>query len=219
MDTNTGGLTEFSDFKEHTMNDDGGRYEAAIAMIEQLRSATDGARLRIGLRAARLARDKNYGAGIVRRIAADAGISRSALYEYIQTVEFLVAWRGLSARRIFSDFPELSYTHIRIARTLEFEAAIDALLAVAIGDDEYPEFDERLPMSPDTFRAYVGVLRGHNVPEPPLFDEAGHGAQVFAALARRMGLWRDKNVRAVVRLLQSADREKRIEPRLEAGSG
>ena len=146
-------------------------FESDVDQLRRWREAKEYTQFRAGLRLARM--DRTYGAGTIPRAANEAGFARTTGYEYVAVVEFLVAWLGLSARRIQDLYPDLSYTHLRDSLSLPYEDRIDALMAVSVGDERFPQFDENLPMTPEAFRVYKGLLLGEDVPDKPLFDMSG----------------------------------------------
>lgn len=165
---------------------DNGRYESTVEFFRAGRERSDAWRLRAGIRAARM--ETHYGAGIIDALARDAGLRRTTLYEYRQVAVFVVMWKGLSAPRTFDQHPMLTYSHIRQAMRLEFEAAIDALVEA-----------EAQGLTPDAFGVYVAKLRGKPLPQAPLFDQEGVGQQVVAMVQRSAGAWAGKRVRVTVR--------------------
>jgi hypothetical protein len=142
-------------------------YERTADWLRAGRERTDYWRLRAGLRVVRLDGKRAYGAGVIDALARDSGIPRASLYEYAGITRFLLAWKGISARRIFEDHPMLTYSHIRRAVRLEFEEAIDALLHA-----------ENEGMTPDQFGVYVSELQGKPV-HLPIFKQAGADNEVI----------------------------------------
>ena len=149
------------------------RYERTADWLRTYRTATDNWRLAAGIRVAQMDGKRHYGAGVIARLAVDAHMHKSTLYEYAQVARFLVRWRGMSARQIFRDFAMLSYSHLRTAIRLDFEAAIDALLFAMVESDP--------PMTPDQFSVYVAELRG-KVASLPVFQQAGTDYEVLMNL-------------------------------------
>ncbi len=181
------------------------RYETTVELVRAGRASTDNFRLLAGLRIAQM--DKRYGSQLMVNLAKDANIGRATLYEYARVACFLVEWLQFSARGIFRDFPFLTYSHIReaIANLDDFEERIEALMAVADGDREYPEYSTSLPMTVDQFRAYLGALTGkHSGFAPPavLWRGRGTGFQVFQDLQRERSRWGARRVEIIVRELK-----------------
>jgi hypothetical protein len=150
------------------------RYERTADWLRSYRHATDNWRLAAGIRVAQMDGRQHYGAGVIASLAIDANMHKSTLYEYAQVARFLVRWRGFSARQIFSDFAMLSYSHLRTAIRLEFEAAIDALLHAMETDP---------PMTPDQFSVFVAELRGKET-SLPLFRQMGTDHEVLMNFRR-----------------------------------
>lgn len=174
-------------------------YEREVEWWRIKRGRSDRDKIRMGCRLARRTRKKEYGAGIIKAIASEANFSKSSLYEYRNTWDFLWKWKGFSARRIFDDYPYLSYTHIRDALALPFEDACDALHEIIPnGDDDYPMFNNSLPMSTDAFAEYVRQRLGKPTPKKALFDKKGLGQDVVRDLYDKYAEWTDKQIRVTV---------------------
>lgn len=172
------------DQPDETPND-GGRYERTAAWMQAGRENTDRWRLRSGLRAARM--DRAYGAGVIDNLARDSGIGRTTLYERAAVVQFLVSWRGLAARRIFDDYPMLTYTHLREAQRLEYEEAIELLLEA--NDQGW---------TPGETQIKIAEIQGKPVNPKPIFDKSGQGAQVIGFLWGRRQKYMNKKIRITI---------------------
>lgn len=153
--------------------------------------------LRRGCALLRLERKAGWGA--VRRAAIANHAGKSTYNEYKNVWAFIWQWRGMSARRIFDDFPELTYTHLRIARRLPFEDAIDVLMAVGEGDPAYPDLD--IPMTPDTMQLYIALKSGEDIRGAVLFDEQGGAEEVLRDLRTRAQELGNQPVRVTIREL------------------
>ena len=162
------------------------RYERTASWLLQSREATDRFRLRAGITVAQMAGNAQYGAGVINELAKDSGIARATLYEYAQVARFVVRWLGMSARRTFVLYPNLTYSHLRRAIHLEFEEAIDALMTAASES-----------MTADQFAAHIAELRGKDI-SPALFDQTGMGYEVISNLRQQNG-WHSKRVRITVK--------------------
>lgn len=157
---------------------DGGRFEHELDYLRSIRESGDNGRVKAGLRAARLSRTKRYGAGVIKALALGSGYKKATLYEYAGIARFLVRVYGWSARRTFDDHPALTYSHIRIAASLEdIEDSIMVL-----------EHVERRGTSPDRLAVLVARWKGKRI-VLPLFDERGPIHEVLAMLARVSGKW------------------------------
>ena len=178
-------------------------YETTVGWLMDNRESSDYKRLRIGVRIARM--EKRYGSAVVPKLATDSGFGRSTLYEYQAVFLFVFRWLGFSAVRIFDNYPHITHSHLRqvIRKGIQHEIGVLMLRAIADGDENYPEFDDSLPMSPEAFGVYVSKRLGKDVPPSELFRFEGRGIEAHTQyMARHFG-WEKKRVRIVVNEIDS----------------
>lgn len=189
--------------------------EAHAEALRAWREGEDNLKFRAGLRVARM--QTYYGEGTIENVANDAGYSPKTLYTRRDVSIFMVRWMSampdhsiFSARRFFSEHPAYTYTHVRMAARLDFEDAIDALLAVERGDPEWDEREKKhdrevsIPMSTDAFGRYITWKQGGK-PSEPLFRERGHPLSVMYRASRKlMELARNNGHREVELIIREA---------------
>jgi hypothetical protein len=157
----------------------------ASRWLKAVRTNEDTWRFRAGLRVART--ERGYGTNAIARLSDETHISKSALYERSNVSMLALCWRGWAARRVFDDFPTLTYTHFRIAlRSFDHvDDQIDALLMAV-----------ELAASPEWFAVLIGAWLGHNIPPRVQFDERGKLGDILRRLHR---LDPEKIVRVIIK--------------------
>jgi hypothetical protein len=166
-------------------------YQSAARWLKAVRHNENAWRLRAGLRVCRL--ERVYKTGAVKRLALDTNIARSTLYEYADVWLFCWRWLGYSARRTFSTYPTLDYSHLRLAvrHFEELEDRIDAVLWAI--DSNY---------TPEQFGIEIARWHGKRVPPAPLFDDQGEGESLvrsFLDSLNRIPNWRQRTLHITVR--------------------
>jgi hypothetical protein len=178
--------------------------EAHAEALRLWREGEDNLKVRAGLRVARM--QTFYGDGTIEKVANDAGYSPKTLYTRRDVSRFMLQWMSatkdcniFSVRRISERFPEITYTHIRMAtpserRKWDFEDACDALQAIAMGDSEWDEYEEKhgravvLPMTTDAFGRYLTWKRGGK-PHDPIFRGRGKPLWITGQAWNHMWDW------------------------------
>jgi hypothetical protein len=149
---------------------DNGTYEAYVEALRTSAGLQDETRITQGEIAAVIASE--YGA--LKQAAIDAHIEYKALAQYKRVVEFYenstrVEIGKSNARAVMSEYPNLRYTHLRVAMSLnDYQEAIDALGMANMGTMSIPEFQR-----------WIAKLRRENGHKPSRYViDNGRGLRV-----------------------------------------
>ena len=178
-------------------------------------------KIRTGIRVARMLNDAEYGDGRIDQIAHDAGYTDSTLYARKDVAVFAMAWLSavpgcsiFSARRISECFPEITYTHVKMAlpserRNWGFEDACDALMAIMDGDPSWDAYEKAhdgvviLPMTTRTFGRYLTYKRKGRPRTPPIFSARGKPLWLLKQAWGELWRWQmhagEKEVEVIIR--------------------
>lgn len=149
---------------------DNGTYEALVEGLRTSAGLQDETRLTQGEIAFVIAEDY----GQLKQAAIDAHIEYKALAQYKRVVEFYqnstrVEIGNSNARAVMTEYPNLRYTHLRIAMSLkDYQEAIEALGMANMSTMSIPEFQR-----------WVARLRRENGHKPSRYVvDNGRGLRV-----------------------------------------
>lgn len=169
------------------------------------REGEDTLKIRTGIRVARM--HTVYGDGTIEQVASDAGYSDKTLYSRKDVSLFCIRWMSaipecniFSVRRITEKFPEITYTHIKMAlpserREWDFEAAVDALMAIGDGDPDWEAYEAQqkrvvvLPMTTKEFGRYLTFKRKGTPRHPPIFSARGRPLSLLPKAWNQLMNW------------------------------
>lgn len=162
--------------------------------LADARESKDKHQLTVGMVVARMRSQNGYGDAAVLGMAKEANWRPSTLWEYARVYRFVMDLRSAGIlktmpRRIFEQYPILSYTHLRVASSIDdFEDAVEALLTA---------LDEG--MNAGQFSVHVKeVYKGGKAYGKPLYDQAGKGQTIFEGMRQLIPGWLNRSLRVKV---------------------
>lgn len=162
-------------------------YNNSIRRIDAIGITEDNYRIMVGLRLERL--NRRYGAGTIERAGKESRLGKSTAFNYRNIVMFLLDWLGCEGtRHFYTDFPQLSYSHLVYSLSLPYELRVEELIAAA---------DNLL--SPEQFYIRTLELRGKPTEPTALFRQQGLGVEVLRNLQTFAPSWAGQEVEITVK--------------------